>query len=37
MRNGGNAMMPGAPRMPAFKDRFSDGDIDAALAFIKTM
>ncbi len=28
---------PGAPTMPAFRERLSDEEIDAVLAFIKTM
>ena len=45
VKNGGDemtAMMrrmmapPDAPKMPAFKDTFSDADINAILAFIKT-
>lgn len=46
IKDGGNAMTeqmrrmmapPGAPTMPVFRDRLSDEEIDAVLAFIKTM
>ena len=46
IRDGGDEMTagmrdmmapPGAPKMPAFKDKLSDADIDAVLAYIKTM
>lgn len=46
VKNGGNAMTeqmremmapPDAPRMPAFRDRLSDEQIGAVLAYIKTM